>query len=94
MNYTKSKIIDDTGDMLIEFMPQDLDALIFSASQDIYWGFSDLSQAVFPLLASVSFSMTQLDFIRRRQIQPVRIYAKRQVAGSATIYLSFLGGNI
>lgn len=94
MNYSKTIITDATGEMLIEFLPNDLDSLIISANQDIYWGFSDLSQAVMPLVASASLGITQLDFLRRVHRMPIRIFAKRQVAGAVTIYVSFLGGNL
>lgn len=116
MNYSKTLVVDDTGKLIIEIDSNQLDSLIISADQDVYWGFEDLSQAVFPLLANSAFTLDHTDF-RNPILQKiyntimhyigqginkilipdqriVRIYAKRQVAGNANIYISYLGGNI
>lgn len=116
MNYSKSDVVDATGKMIMEFDSKDLDSIIVSADVDIFWGFEDLSQTIFPLLAYSTLSITNQDFrnpvlakiyskiIRFLGLQEqfsfapdskiVRIFAKRQVAGNANIYLSYLGGNL
>ncbi len=116
MNYSKTLVVNGTGALILEIDSNQLDSVIVSADVDIYWGFEDLSQAVFPLLANSAFTLDHTDFrnpilqriyntimhylgqATNKIVVPdqrvVRIYAKRQVAGNANIYISYLGGNI
>jgi hypothetical protein len=61
-NYSKNVSVDTTGAMIIEFDIEEMDSFILTPNQDIYIGFGDLSQAVFPVLASSSFAMSHQDF--------------------------------
>lgn len=115
MNYTKTMTVDATGALILEFDAEELDSVIITTDVDIYLGFQDLSQAVFPLLAAANFSITHADFRNKTllailnrikkilkeqtfEIQQtqniIRIYAKRQTAGNANIYIHYLGGNL
>lgn len=61
-NYSKNETVDTTGKLILEFDIEELDSVILTPSQDIYIGFSDLSQAVFPVLANASYTITHQDF--------------------------------
>lgn len=118
MNFTTSIATNETGTMICEIDPKDLDSILITPNQDSYIGFGDLSQAVYPIPAQSHIEITHRDFkvqtlerilalirryiFRQQQVEyphmgeglPVRIYGKRQVAGSITFYIAYLGGNL
>lgn len=61
-NYSTSVTVDTTGRQIIQFDVDEIDSLILTPDSDILIGFSDLSQAVFPVQAGSSYNMSHLDF--------------------------------
>ena len=61
-NYTKDVTVDTTGGLILEFDVEEIDSVLITPDEDIYIGFSDLSQAVFPLPLGGSFTLSHQDF--------------------------------
>ena len=102
MNYSKNVTVDENGlgsggdlSPVLEFDAKEIDSASIYTDSAIYIGFTEISQAVRPLAANSSFNISHLDFRPKNQsIQNIiRIYAKKQIAGTATLSISFLGGN-
>lgn len=61
-NYTATKTVTTTGDLILEFDKKDIDSALITCNKDIKIGFGDLSQAVMPILAYSAFSLSYKDF--------------------------------
>lgn len=61
-NYTKDVVTDGTGTLIMSIDSKNIDSILISPSQDIYFGFGDLGQAKFPLLANSSLTISHDDF--------------------------------
>lgn len=88
-NYTKNITVDTTGGLILEFDISEVDAFIITPTQDIYFGFNDITQALFPLLANTSFAMSHQDFKNQTQEKILGIM-KKYVLGEPS---SMLPGN-
>lgn len=99
-NYSKSVLVDSTGKQILQFEVEEIDSLILTPDADILIGFSDLSQAVFPVFMGSAYTLSHLDF-RIQTKHPenimtgpkiITLFAKGAI-GNANIAISFLGGN-
>lgn len=61
-NYSKTVSVDTTGKQIIQFDVEEIDSLILTPDADILLGFSDISQAVFPVAMGSSYTISHLDF--------------------------------
>lgn len=98
MGYTSTIIVNDAGTgvntgKICEFDTSDIENLVISADNDIYWGYGDISQSQMPLSAGNSLVITHLDFSGqlRTRGKMIRIYAKRQAVGNANVYVCYQG---
>ena len=92
MDYSREKDTDAIGDLILEFNVRDLSSMLIFFDSDSYFGFGDLSQAITPILANSTLVMTWLDFPPqvREKGKLIRIYAKRQLAGTLKTYINFM----
>lgn len=94
MDYTREKDTDATGDLIIEFNAADLASLLIVVDSAAYWGLGDLSQALTPVSALGTIAIDWMAFppeIRLSGTKIVRIFAKRQAAGTLKTYINFMG---
>jgi hypothetical protein len=61
-NYSTSVSVDTTGKQILQFEVEEIDSLILTPDADILIGFSDLSQAVFPVSMGSAYTISHLDF--------------------------------
>lgn len=94
MDYTRQKDTDATGDLIVEFNAADIASLLLTVDSAAYWGFGDLSQALTPIPAQGIITLDWQAFpsdIRLSGTKMVRIFMKRQAAGTLKTYINFLG---
>ncbi len=93
MDYSREKDTDATGDLIVEFNALDLASLVIVFDSAAYWGLGDLSQAVTPIQANSTLALDWQAFPPeiRHAGKIVRIYAKRQAAGTLKTYINFMG---
>jgi hypothetical protein len=98
-NYSTSVSVDTIGRQILQFDVEEIDSLMLTPDSDILVGFTDLSQAVFPVQAGSSYNMSHLDFRNQTLLRNVftapkiiTVFAKGKI-GNANIAIAFLGGN-
>ncbi len=95
MDYSRELDTDATGAMVVEFNAKDIFTVLITVDSDAYWGFNDLQMAVSPLKAngyiSIDWQAFPPEVRNSRYGKIVRIYMKRQAAGTLKTYTSFLG---
>ena len=89
MQQTGSITTDETGTKIIEIDISKLENFTLEASEDALFGFSDLTQTVYPLTEGRTLILKWSHFTqiaRTKRFNILRIYGKRKNAGSITFY--------